>query len=242
MPKGERDASLQEAKLLAALHHPNIVACVESFTERGRLCIVQDYCAGGDLYQRLKAQRGVLLPERRVIEWFTQILLGLKHVHDRKVLHRDLKTQNVFVTARDGLTLGDFGVSKVLAGTHQLASTAVGTPYYLSPEICENKPYDHKSDVWSAGCVLYEMCALTHPFDGASLKLLICKILRGAYKPLDAAKYGRELRDTVKEMLSKDPGKRPSVNELLSRQPFKAVAKRLLDEDVHAEELSLIHI
>lgn len=238
MPKGERDASLQEAKLLAALHHPNIVACVESFTERGRLCIVQDYCAGGDLYQRLKAQRGVLLPERRVIEWFTQILLGLKHVHDRKVLHRDLKTQNVFVTARDGLTLGDFGVSKVLAGTHQLASTAVGTPYYLSPEICENKPYDHKSDVWSAGCVLYEMCALTHPFDGASLKLLICKILRGAYKPLDAAKYGRELRDTVKEMLSKDPGKRPSVNELLSRQPFKAVAKRLLDEDVHAEEFS----
>ena len=159
MPKEERDASLQEAKLLSALHHPNIVTCLESFTERGKLCIVQDYCAGGDLYQRIKAQRGAPLPETTIVDWFTEILLGLKHVHDRKVLHRDLKTQNVFVTADGRCKLGDFGVSKVLAGTHQLASTAVGTPYYLSPEICENKPYDHKSDVWSLGCVLYELCA-----------------------------------------------------------------------------------
>ena len=130
----------QEAKLLSALHHPNIVTCLESFTERGKLCIVQDYCAGGDLYQRVKAQRGAPLPETTIVDWFTEILLGLKHVHDRKVLHRDLKTQNVFLTADGRCKLGDFGVSKVLAGTHQLASTAVGTPYYLSPEICENKP------------------------------------------------------------------------------------------------------
>ena len=81
------------------------------------------------------------------------------------MLHRDLKTQNVFLTADGRCRLGDFGVSKVLSGTHHLASTAVGTPYYLSPEICENREYDHKSDVWSLGCVLYELCSGAHPFD-----------------------------------------------------------------------------
>ena len=237
MPKEERDASLQEAKLLSALHHPNIVTCLESFTERGKLCIVQDYCAGGDLYQRVKAQRGAPLPETTIVDWFTVRLLGMKHLHDRKVLHRDLKTQNVFLTADGRCKLGDFGVSKVLAGTHQLASTAVGTPYYLSPEICENKPYDHKSDVWSLGCILYELCAQRHPFDGASLKLLIVKILRGVYPPVPA-RYGKTLCDTIREMLSRDPARRPSVNDLLARRPFRDAAKRLLDDDVHADEFS----
>lgn len=237
MPKSEREASLQEAKLLSALHHPNIVTCYESFTERGRLCIVMDYCSGGDLYQRLKAQRGVPLAETQITAWFTQLLLGLKHVHDRKVLHRDLKTQNVFMTADGSCKLGDFGVSKVLTGTTSLASTAVGTPYYLSPEICENRAYNHKSDVWSLGCILYELCTLTHPFEGASLKLLILKILRGIYPPVPG-RYGKPLRDTVAQMLQKDPQMRPSVNDLLARQPFKALAARLLDEEVHADEFS----
>ena len=237
MPKSEREASLLEAKLLSALHHPNIVTCYESFTERGRLCIVMDYCAGGDLYQRLKRQKGVLLAEDRILDWFTQMCLGLKHVHDRKVLHRDLKTQNVFMTADGRCKLGDFGVSKVLSGTTQLAQTAVGTPYYLSPEICENKAYDNKSDIWSLGCVLYELCTLQHPFEGASLKLLIVKILRGNYAPV-SSRYSRAVRDVIAQMLQRDPARRPSVNEILSRQPFKDMAKRWLDEDVHADEFS----
>jgi NIMA (never in mitosis gene a)-related kinase len=237
MPKGERDAALQEAKLLSALHHPNIVTCYESFTERGRLCIVMDFCSGGDLYQRLKAQKGVALPETQITDWFTQLLLGLKHVHDRRVLHRDLKTQNVFMTADGRCKLGDFGVSKVLSGTTQLASTAVGTPYYLSPEICENRAYNHKSDVWSLGCILYELATLTHPFDGASLKLLILKILRGIYPPVPG-RYGKPLKDTVAQMLQKDPALRPSVNDLLARQPFRERARQLLDEEVHADEFS----
>ena len=237
MPKSEREASLLEAKLLGALHHPNIVTCYESFTERGRLCIVMDYCAGGDMYMRLKRQKGVPLAEDRILDWFTQMCLGLKHVHDRKVLHRDLKTQNVFMTADGRCKLGDFGVSKVLSGTTQLAQTAVGTPYYLSPEICENKSYDNKSDVWSLGCVLYEMCSLQHPFEGASLKLLIVKILRGNYTPV-SSRYSRAVRDVIAQMLQRDPARRPSVNEILSKQPFKDRAKRWLDEDVHADEFS----
>jgi NIMA (never in mitosis gene a)-related kinase len=160
----------------------------------------------------------------------------MKHVHDRKVLHRDLKTQNVFLTADGRCRLGDFGVSKVLNGTHNLASTAVGTPYYLSPEICENKKYDHKSDVWSLGCVLYELVSGAHPFDAASLKLLVAKITKGIYAPVPGV--SPEVSLAIKAMLQRDARKRPSVNELLQRQPFVSRAEALLDEKTFAAEFS----
>ena len=160
----------------------------------------------------------------------------MKHVHDRKVLHRDLKTQNVFLTADGRCRLGDFGVSKVLSGTHHLASTAVGTPYYLSPEICENREYDHKSDVWSLGCVLYELCSGAHPFDAASLKLLVAKITKGTYAQIPGC--GPEINAAIKAMLQRDASKRPSVNELLARPPFARRAEALLDKAVFAEEFS----
>ena len=260
MPRDERDAALQEAKLLADLRHPNIVACVESFVDKKskKLCIVQEYCAGGDVHQRLRDtkaryRRGMLkqgyhvqtsvakslpsgLTESTAVDWFTEILLGMKHVHDRKVLHRDLKTQNVFLTADGRCRLGDFGVSKVLSGTHHLASTAVGTPYYLSPEICENREYDHKSDVWSLGCVLYELCSGAHPFDAASLKLLVAKITKGTYAQIPGC--GPEINAAIKAMLQRDASKRPSVNELLARPPFARRAEALLDKAVFAEEFS----
>ena len=116
--------------------------------------------------------------------------MALKHIHDRKILHRgnsfdiyssdddnlqnlDIKTQNIFLTSKKLIKLGDFGISKVLRGTMECARTAIGTPYYLSPEICENKPYSFKSDVWSLGCVLYELTTLRHAFDSDSIKGII---------------------------------------------------------------------
>lgn len=117
---------------------------------------------------------------------FTQICLAIKHIHDRKILHRDLKSQNVFMTRSGIAKLGDFGIAKVLSSTADNAKTIVGTPYYLSPEIIENKPYNFKSDIWSLGVLLYEMCALKPPFNGASLHILALQIVRGVYQPLPA--------------------------------------------------------
>jgi len=128
MPKSEREAAWQEARLLGSLHHPNVVRSYEHFQRQSKLCILMDFCSGGDLEQILKAQNGQLLPESTVLDWFVQIVLGVKHMHDRKILHRDLKTSNCFICSDGSLKVGDMGVSKILNGTQQLAYTAVGTP------------------------------------------------------------------------------------------------------------------
>lgn len=104
-------------------------------------------------------KKGELLDERVVVNWFIQLLFGVKALHSKNVLHRDLKSANVFLTSNKTLKIGDFGISKVLDNTS--AKTFVGTPYYLSPEVCENRPYNLSSDLWSLGCIIYEMCTMT---------------------------------------------------------------------------------
>ena len=161
MKQKERDEAKKEIKLLASFHHPNIVRYRDSFLEAGQLHIVMDFAEGGDLSNLLKEQGTRLLSEDQVLDYFVQLCLAMKHVHDRKVLHRDIKSQNVFLTQnRKVFKLGDFGIARVLNATQELAKTACGTPYYMSPEICDNRPYNDKSDVWSMGCLLYEMITL----------------------------------------------------------------------------------
>ena len=135
----------------------------------------------------------------------------MKHVHDRKVLHRDIKAQNIFVTRTGMIKMGDFGSAKVLGNTRENAKTMVGTPYYLSPEIIENRPYNFMSDVWSLGVLLYEMMALKPPFDGQSLHHLALKIARGNYPP-PPAQYSTDLKQLLASMLSVDPQRRPKVS------------------------------
>eukprot|EP00899_Mesostigma_viride_P027352 jgi/Mesvir1/7801/Mv11743-RA.1 len=235
--QAEKDSALLEAQLLSRLRHPNIVSCVESFIAGGKLCIVMDWCERGDLSEYLNKQT-TLLKEDRVLDLFAQLCLGLKHVHDRKILHRDLKTQNVFLSNSGLAKLGDFGVSKVLHATMELAHTAVGTPYYLSPEICENRPYNNKSDVWSLGCILYEMCTLKHAFDAANFKMLIHKILRGIYPPISSTAYSKALSDLVTRMLQKNPRLRPSVNEILQLPLIRDRIQKCLSETMQAEEFN----
>lgn len=154
MPTKEREEARKEVSVLAQMKHPNIVSYIDSFEESGNLCIVMDYCDGGDLYTKIHSTRGIGHDEDQIIDWFVQITLALKHVHDRKILHRDLKTQNIFLTKNGTVKLGDFGVAKVLTNTMDFARTSIGTPYYMSPELVEHKPYNNKSDVWSLGCVV----------------------------------------------------------------------------------------
>lgn len=114
--------------------------------------------------------------------------------------------------------VGDFGIAKSLAHTMAKAKTQIGTPYYLSPEICQERPYDNKSDMWAVGVVLYEMMALKHPFLASSMQELVRKICTGVFPSLPR-RWSSPLRRLVQDLLQKDPGKRPSVNEVLQR-PF----------------------
>jgi NIMA (never in mitosis gene a)-related kinase len=222
IPKKEREACRAEVQLMKRLRHPNIVAYRDSFLARNResLCIVMTYCDGGDLGNQITqaAKRRRPFTEAKVLHWFVQMALGLHYMHANRVLHRDLKTQNIFLLGNGRLVLGDLGISKVLEGTLDFAQTCIGTPYYMSPEIFKNKPYNHKSDIWALGCVLYECATLNHAFDANSLNGLACKIVRGKYPPV-SSRYSKHLSDLVGAMLATQPSQRPTLEAIL-RRPF----------------------
>ena len=222
IPKKERDATKMEVDLLRRLHHPNIVRYIDSFLSKNNesLCIAMEYCDGGDLAAQIKAARRTMFSESKILHWFVQIALGVHYMHTNNVLHRDLKTQNIFLTGNGRLVLGDLGISKVLEGTMDFAKTCIGTPYYMSPEIFKNKPYSYKSDVWALGCVLYEMSTLNHAFDSNSINGLAQKIIKGKYPPI-SAKYSRHLRELIGEMLMLEPRQRPDLDQILRKPVVK---------------------
>lgn len=149
------------------------------------------------------------------MHYFVQMLQALQYIHAERILHRDLKTSNLFLTKKRSIVkLGDFGISRVLEGSIEAAITVVGTPYYMSPEVCENKPYTFKSDVWSLGCVLYELCMLKHAFSADNLLGLVYKIVSDKYEPIPK-RYPQTLNTLIKGMLTKLADNRPSVRDLL---------------------------
>eukprot|EP00425_Heterocapsa_triquetra_P040341 CAMPEP_0195072640 /NCGR_PEP_ID=MMETSP0448-20130528/16180_1 /TAXON_ID=66468 /ORGANISM="Heterocapsa triquestra, Strain CCMP 448" /LENGTH=206 /DNA_ID=CAMNT_0040104657 /DNA_START=25 /DNA_END=642 /DNA_ORIENTATION=+ len=157
----ERETALQEVSLLRRLDHPNIVEYRDNFFMVDTLVIIMQYCEGGDLQTFIKERqkRKDRILEKKIMSYFVQVLQALQYIHGERILHRDLKTSNLFLMkSMQVVKLGDFGISRVLEGSIEAAITVVGTPYYMSPEVCENKPYTFKSDVWSLGCVLYELC------------------------------------------------------------------------------------
>ncbi|XP_062432635.1 serine/threonine-protein kinase Nek3 isoform X4 [Rhea pennata] len=219
--------SRKEAILLAKMKHPNIVAYKESFE-------VMEYCDDGDLMQKIKHQRGKLFSEDTILHWFVQMCLGMKHIHDKRVLHRDIKSKNVFLTQNGKVKLGDFGSARLLAHPVSYACTYVGTPYYVPPEIWESMPYNNKSDIWSLGCILYELCTLRHPFQANSWKHLILKICKGSYNPLPSH-YSYELHYLIKQMFKRNPKNRPSATTILERGCLTKLIKNCLPSEMTSE-------
>jgi serine/threonine protein kinase len=233
--------TLNEVKVLQSLHHPFVIEMQSCFLTSKHLNIVMPLADCGDLSSFIKNQKGSALAEADVLMLFTQICCALKHVHDRKILHRDIKSANILLCTgiRGNLEakLADFGIARVLHGTMELASTAVGTPYYMSPELCKNESYDAKSDVWALGCLLYEMCTQKNPFTGANFSGLALKILRGKYPPLPSS-YTRQMSLLVSMMLEVDAQKRPSVAQILKLPFIAGLLPRVLDKDIIRREFS----
>jgi len=213
----EHPEVMKEALLLKQMSHPNIIKLKEFYlTKKKKLWIVMEYADGGDISTKIKKikDEGSVFTEAHIIYYFSQICDGIKYCHDKKIFHRDIKSQNIFVTSNDDIKIGDFGISKVLDNTKDNLQTLVGTPCYLSPEIIENQWYNIKSDIYALGVLLYEMWALRHPFRGDSIHALALQIVSNKYDSLSDS-YSLELRQLVDNLLSKDPEQRMSIDKII---------------------------
>ena len=216
-----------EAKILSLIKSNYVVKYYESFIEKEDLNIVMEYCNNGDLCNFLKNQKKKSIPLKEDLIWqiFIKITLGLTTIHKMKILHRDLKTLNIFLNKDMGIKIGDLGVAKELNQV-SFANTIIGTPYYLSPEMCEDKPYNQKSDVWALGCILYELCTFRHPFNATNQGALILKILNTNPDPIFAC-YSSNLQKLVNQILEKNYEKRPNCWDILSNPIVIEKAQKL---------------
>ena len=224
----ERQYIETEAKLLSELNSKYIVKYIDSFNLKNKLNIVMEYCNEGDLEKFLeenkKKKKLKHLNEDLIWKLFLQISIGLAYLHSKRILHRDLKTLNIFLTNNLQVKIGDLGVARQLE-KGKFATTFIGTPYYLSPEICNNKEYNEKSDVWALGCILYELCTFKHPFDAKSQGALILKIINEPVKDI-SNDFSQSMKNLIKLLLEKDDIIRPSIKDILTRNDIQDIAKK----------------
>ena len=212
------DSGRNEVEVLKSVNHDHLVRYVKDFFENGKYLMVMEFCSGGDLKKAIDKQKALKSPfaEDVIFNWFGQLISGLKYMKEIKILHRDLKPNNVFLTSDNKIKIGDFGLAKMLETTYELAQTKTGARIYMAPERHRGERYSHKVDVWALGCILYELCTLKHTFTK------IPDILLGQYEPIpDGLHPGVSVY--IPRLLCMDPNRRPSADKILAQRLFFTV-------------------
>ncbi len=233
----EVNNSLNEIRILASIHNPHVVSYHEAFYSENTksLHLIMDYLDDSDLenkiisYKKLNKQ----FLEKEIWKIFKQIVIGLKSLHDNKIIHRDLKSANIFLDKNGICKIGDMNVSKVIKNS-LLNNTQTGTPYYASPEIWNDKPYNYKTDIWSLGCILYEMCTLKPPFIGKNFEDVYNKVISGKFKVIPGI-YSHSLRNVINNLLKVRSDERPNCDILLKwmdTMPIKSFFRDCDDEEL----------
>ena len=214
----KNDVSKNEIEIFKTLNHPNLIKYEKSYKKKNgtTLNIIMEYADGGDLTNQIKKyiNENKKIEEDLIWYWFLQICQGIRYMHSKRIIHRDIKCQNIFLTTEGMIKVGDFGISKVLEHSFDYSKTPLGTPYFLSPEICSGSKYNFKIDMWMLGCVLYELTTFRKPFEGKTIPELIEKIKGREVLPIPKT-YSEDLKILISKLLCKNPNNRPSIKEVL---------------------------
>lgn len=231
-----------EINILKSLDNSYVIKYIDSFTDnKDTVYIIMEYAEGKDLNEYIKNFKenynnsknninnnnsyNTKIPELKIWKWLIQLLYAIKYIHSNKILHRDIKVHNAFLTNNEDIKLGDFGVAKLLECTIDYANSTLGTPYYLSPEICSGESYNFKTDIWMLGCLVYELCTFERPFNGENIPIIINNIKNKNVKKINQdGFYSKELIEIIYLMLDKNQSSRPSAIELLN---LKAVQNKI---------------
>ena len=234
--KKEQENSVNEVRILASINHPNVIGYKEAFwdDEKSALNIVMEYADDGDLHSKIEKMKkaGGYFKEPIIWSYAIQMIEGLKALHDKKIMHRDLKSANIFlVKDKHQCKLGDMNVSKVIK--EKVLHTQTGTPYYASPEVWNDAPYSYKSDLWSIGCVVYELCELRPPFQGKDLDELYENVCKGKPERINKA-YSEDLWKMILMLLQVDVNKRVDCNKFLNTELIKHKMIEMKKEGIEA--------
>lgn len=218
----QKEKAGNEITIMELLNHPFIIQYIDYFTADEHLYVVMAYASKGDLSQEINRYRRSNLramDAEKICKYFTQICLAIKWLHEKRIIHRDLKSRNMFLMENDDVVLGDFGMSKQLSVTNAFCKTVVGTPHYASPEVAGHQIYSYASDMWSLGIVAYEMIALELPF-----RFQECddRPVGDEFLRYRAPNFGRHaltadksLRAMIFNLLRKEARQRPSIQKVL---------------------------